>query len=203
MHVRLTKEQKIKIANGKDLYKVMREILLRENKLGRAREHFWVVALATNGYILAIELVALGRLNGVNIQPADVFKLAFAKDAYCIIMVHNHPSGELKPSESDKDLTDKMQQLGKFHSCPVADHLIISEEGFYSFKESGVLAKLDLYTKYPLDYIRKVEELEEAKRKAVKDRDVEIAKRMKLAGVEEKIIAITTGLSESEIRKLK
>ena len=112
MNVRLTKEQKIKIANGQDLYKVMREILLRENKLGRAREHFWVVALATNGYILAIELVALGRLNAVAVTASDVFKLAFQKDAFCIIMVHNHPSGELKPSESDKDLTDNMLHLG-------------------------------------------------------------------------------------------
>lgn len=203
MNVRLTKEQKTKIANGQDLFVIMRDILLRENKLGRTREHFWVVALATNGYILAIELVALGRLNAVNVMPADVFKLAFQKDAYCIIMVHNHPSGELKPSDSDKDLTDKMQQLGKFHNCHVADHLIISEEGFYSFKETGLLAKLDLYTKYPLDYIRKIEELEEAKAKERKQNTLEIAKNMKLAGVELKIIAITTGLSEAEIKKLK
>lgn len=203
MKVRLSKEQKIKIANTKDLYKVMRQILLRENKLERTREHLWVVSLATNGFILNIELVALGSLNRVHVTPSDVLSIVLQKRAAAFIMVHNHPSGELTPSKADLDLTDLMQQLGNFHKVPLRDHLIITEESFYSLADKGDMSKLLIHTKYPIGLIEKIDELEEAKEKSRKERDYEIAKNLKLAGVEIKLISITTGLSVEEVEKLK
>ena len=203
MKVRLSKDQKLQIANSEDLYTVMRAILMRENKLERSREHLWAVSLATNGFILNIELVALGSLNKVIITPGDVFSFVMQKRAAAFVLVHNHPSGTLKPSDADLDLTDKMQQLGKFHNLPLRDHLIITEDGYYSMADQGDMAKLMIHTKYPIHLIEKIDELEEAKKKERLDEKRGIAKAMKLYGMSVKEISVLTGLSEEEVEKLK
>lgn len=203
MKVRLSKDQKLQIANSEDLYTVMRAILMRENKLERTREHLWAVSLATNGFILNIELVALGSLNKVIITPGDVFSFVMQKRAAAFVLVHNHPSGTLKPSDADLDLTDKMQQLGKFHNLPLRDHLIITEDGYYSMADQGDMARLMIHTKYPIHLIEKIDELEEAKKKTAQAKAAEIAKAMKLYGMSVKEISVLTGLSEDEVEKLK
>ena len=126
MNVRLTQEQKIKVLNSEDLYKVMQQVLLRENKIDRNKEHFWVVCLASNNQILLIELISLGTVNQTLVEPMEVFSFALQKRAVQIIMVHNHPSGELKPTKGDIEVTDKMLAIGKFVNVPVIDHLIIT-----------------------------------------------------------------------------
>lgn len=70
------------------------------------------------------------------------------KRAVRVIIVHNHPSGELKPSEMDKDITDRLIQCGLILHVPVLDHLIISEKAWYSFADDGLLAELEASTKY-------------------------------------------------------
>src|SRR6266550_905671 len=97
MTIRLTKEQKIKVLNSDDVYKVMQQILLRENKISRAQEHFWVVGLDNKNKILFIELVALGAQNRLEAKPSDIFRMTIYKLAIKVIFVHNHPSGEIKP----------------------------------------------------------------------------------------------------------
>ena len=114
MKVRLTKEQKIRVNGPEGIFNIMQQILLRENKLGRKKERFWVIGLATNNKILFIELVSLGTTTDKSIiTPGEVFRLAIHKDAYGVILVHNHPSGDLKPSEADKDLTDNLIQAAE------------------------------------------------------------------------------------------
>lgn len=128
MKIRLSKEDKInpdsyREANTKELYAIMKKILMREIPIAigtqRTREYLWVVSLATNASILNIELVAIGSLNKVVITPSDIFSFVMQKRAAGFVLVHNHPSGELKPSSADLDLTDKMQQLGNFHNLPL------------------------------------------------------------------------------------
>ena len=203
MKIRLSKEDKIKIANSKELYAIMKKILMRETKLQRTREYLWVVSLATNASILNIELVAIGSLNKVVITPSDIFSFVMQKRAAGFVLVHNHPSGELKPSSADLDLTDKMQQLGNFHHLPLRDHLIITEESYYSMADKGDMAKLMIHTKYPIHLIEKIDEAHKAREEGRKERDYEIAKNLKLAGIEAKLISITTGLSVEEVEKLK
>jgi len=132
MNVRLTKEQKIKVLNGEDLYKVMRQILMRENKIGRVKEHFWVVGLNNDDRIMFIELAALGSTKATVIKPPEIFRMAIYKLATHIILVHNHPSGKLEASTADLVLTEKLKKSGEFLEIPVIDHLIISEKGFKS-----------------------------------------------------------------------
>lgn len=143
----------------------MSRILKRENRIGRAREHLWVVCLNKKKTIVLIELTGLGNSKAVPVEPADVFSLAIHKNAASIVLVHNHPSGILKPSFSDTELTEKMLAIGKFLSIPVMDSMMISETGYYSFSESGILMKLKRNSKIDLSF-KNVEELREKLRES-------------------------------------
>lgn len=130
MQVRLTKEQKVKIANADDVYEIMRTILMRENKLARQKEHFWVIGLSHSNVILYVELVALGTINEVMVKPVEVFNFAVIKKAIKIILVHNHPSGELRASEQDIRITQRLKAGADALEIEILDHFIISEKGY-------------------------------------------------------------------------
>jgi DNA repair protein RadC len=95
---------------------------LREEKIDHDGEHFWVVGLANNNRILFIELISLGAVNATIAEPMEVFSLAPQKRSVRIILVHNHPSGELMPSEADKDSTDRIFQVGRIVNLEVYDY---------------------------------------------------------------------------------
>lgn len=141
MNVRLSQEEKIKVANSQDIFEIMRKILLREHRLGRKSEHFWVIGLATNHRLEFVELVSLGSINAASVTPFEVFSLAVAKKSPSVIIAHNHPSGELQPSKEDKSLTQELIKGGAILRVHVMDHLIISEEGYFSFRDAGLIAE--------------------------------------------------------------
>ncbi len=207
MNVKLTASEKIKILNSTDIYDVMQKVLMRENKIDRNKEHFWIIGLANNNKILYIELISLGTVKSTLVEPMEVFSIALQKRSVRVILVHNHPSGELLPSEQDKDLTDRLQQIGFFLEVPVADHLIISEKSYYSFAMSGMLAELSHSKRYLLPY----KEQERMKKEAEKIGEeigkkkgkTEVAKELKQKGIPIETIAEATGLSEAEIKRLK
>jgi DNA repair protein RadC len=203
MDITLTEEQRIKILNSDDIYGIMQQVLLRENKIDQDKEHFWVVGLANNNRVLFIELVSLGTVNQTLVEPMEVYSLALQKRAVKIILCHNHPSGELKPSEADKDVTDRLIQVGIIVDVLVIDHLIISTKSYLSFKDIGLLDELEKSTKYVPKYV-----LEERMRKEVmaiakRDEKVEIAKQLKRKGIANETIVEATGLSLEEVEKLR
>jgi DNA repair protein RadC len=155
MTIKLTPKQKIKVLNGVDVFNVMREILLRENKIDRNKEHLWVISLSTNNRILLIELISLGTVRSVQVEPMEIFSFAIQKRAVKIILVHNHPSGSLKPSGTDVEITDRMQAIGDFLQVPMIDHIIVSERSYYSFEESGMLAQIARQSTYDLTFAKK------------------------------------------------
>ncbi|KAB2918267.1 MAG: hypothetical protein F9K23_03745 [Bacteroidetes bacterium] len=110
----------------------MQAVLKRENRLGRQKEHFWVIGLTPTLVISFIELVALGSLNKAGVEPLDVFHLASSKNIRKIILVHNHPSGNLTPSGEDINLTNNLKMGAKYLNIEILDHLIISETGYAS-----------------------------------------------------------------------
>lgn len=203
MNVRLVESEKIKVLNSDDLYGIMQRILLREEKIDQNREHFWVIGLATNQRILFIELISLGTVNATLAEPMEVFSLALQKRAVKIILCHNHPSGELKPSEADKDLTDRLIQVGIIVSTPVLDHLIISEKSFLSFTDIGLMKELEKSTRYVPSYVLKEQIRKEATEIAKRKEKVEIAKQLKRNGLDDEMIAQSTGLPLEEVQKLK
>ena len=184
----------------------MQQVLLRENKLRRNQEHFWVIGLDNGHKILFIELVALGQVNRVNANPPDVFRMAIYKLAVHMILVHNHPSGDLKPSEQDCHFTDRILKVGKLINIDVIDHIIISEESFTSLDDTGVMEKLANSGLFEI-VEREKQELTEWKRElelkhAIKDRNMEIGKKMKKDGLDEDTIKKYSGLTKLEIRRL-
>lgn len=206
MNVPLSEEDKIKVLNGDDLYGIMQRILMREEKIDQDREHFWVVGLANNNRILFIELISLGSVNATMAEPMDVFSFALQKRAVSIILVHNHPSGEVQPSDADKDLTDNLIQVGKIVRTHVYDHLIVTDKTYYSFRSSGLLDVLKQSLKYapPYELERKMQE----RAKELTERGATLAKSdMVLKGFEKglsiELIAELTGLSIEEIKLIK
>jgi DNA repair protein RadC len=139
MNVRLNKEQKIQVANSKQVYTIMQSILLRENSLSRKKEHFWTIGLNNNNVILYIELVALGSTNEAILNPMEVYRLAVLKNSIKVIICHNHPSGNLTPSAEDIHITNKLKEGGKLLGIKLLDHLVISEDSYYSMASNGLV----------------------------------------------------------------
>ena len=225
MTVELTEQQKIKILNSDDIFNIMQEILLREEKIDQEKEHFWLIGLANNNRIQYIELISLGTIKAATVEPMNVFRIAVMKGSAKVIMVHNHPSGELQPSEADKDITDRLIQVGIILDVPVADHLIISTKSYLSFVGTGIFKELLKSEKWVPAYelverIRKEEEkirkeavkaasqkgIEKGTkagiREGVKQGKEEMAKTMKKENEPIEKIMKYTGLSKSEIEKL-
>ncbi|WP_299549956.1 JAB domain-containing protein [Seonamhaeicola sp.] len=203
MDIKLTEEEKIKILNSDDIYGIMQKILLREDKIDQNREHFWVIGLENNNRILFIELISLGTVNKALAEPMEVFSFALQKRAVRIILCHNHPSGELKPSEADKDISDRLIQVGIIVDTEVLDHLIISTKSYLSFADTGLLDELKKSTKYVPKYVLEQRLKKEATDIANKKKTVEIAKELKRNGVDNETIALSTGLSIEEVEKLR
>lgn len=203
MDIKLSESEKIKILNSDDLYGIMQRILLRENKIDRNREHFWVIGLENNNRILFIELISLGTVNKTLAEPMEVFSLALQKRAVKIILCHNHPSGELEPSEGDKNLTDRLIQVGIIVNTEVLDHLIISEKSYISFTDVGLMDTLRESTKFVPSYVLEQRLKKEAAKIAEQKKVMEIAKAMKKAGEPTEKIVLFTGLSVEEIEKFR
>ncbi|WP_133511553.1 JAB domain-containing protein [Candidatus Thiosymbion oneisti] len=202
MEVKLSKQQKVTVKGAEDIYLIMRQILRRENKIGQGQEHFWMVGLNQANKILYIELVALGSANMAGINPREAFRMAIYKLAVQVIMVHNHPSGNVTPSIGDQDLTDHFIQAGKFLKVEVIDHLIISDETYHSFVESGIFKKLQASERWILPYKVKKRIRNEGKEEGRKEEKIEMAKAMKRKGMDIQDIEDISGLTIEEIQKL-
>ena len=89
--------------------------------------------------VLGIYPVSKGGVSGTLVDPKLIFSVALKCNASSIILAHNHPSGNLFPSENDKELTQKLKSAGNFLDIKVLDHLIITPEGYFSFADEGLL----------------------------------------------------------------
>ena len=101
-------------------------------------EEFWVLFLNRANEVIGKENVSKGGVSGTVVDPKVVFKHAVQFPASAIILAHNHPSGQLKPSQTDHQLTKKLKEAGQALDIPVLDHLIIGERNYFSFVDEGV-----------------------------------------------------------------
>jgi DNA repair protein RadC len=113
--------------------------ILRRHLVDLNHEEFWILLLSRNNKVIAKELISKGGLSGTVADPKIIFNVALLHQASSIILAHNHPSGNLKPSQQDIDLTKKLHQAGKILDINVFDHLIITDDGFMSFADEGLL----------------------------------------------------------------
>lgn len=123
-----------KITTSRDVYDI-----IKSNLLDLASEEFWVLLLNRANNIIHKQKISAGGISGTVADPKVIFKCALEYSASSIILIHNHPSGNLNPSEADKQLTIKMKEAGKLLDISVLDHLIFSDHGFFSFADENLI----------------------------------------------------------------
>jgi DNA repair protein RadC len=122
--------------NGpRDAHRLMRPLLRNAD-----REHFFAVLLSTKNHVLAVELISVGSLSASIVHPREVFKRAIVRSAAAMLLVHNHPSGDLTPSAEDVELTRRLMSAGELLGIRVLDHLIVGEHRYVSLREQGDLS---------------------------------------------------------------
>jgi DNA repair protein RadC len=102
-------------------------------------EVFAVIFLNRANKVNHFEIVSEGGITGTVADPRIILKKALEEDAVSIILCHNHPSGNLKPSRADEELTTKIKEAARYIDIKVLDHIIVSDEGYYSFADEGIL----------------------------------------------------------------
>ncbi|HVF95903.1 MAG TPA: DNA repair protein RadC [Flavisolibacter sp.] len=102
-------------------------------------EVFAVIFLNRANKINDFRIISEGGITGTVADPRIILKKALEQDAVSLILCHNHPSGSLKPSRADEELTHKIKEAAKYFDIKVLDHLIVSDDGYYSFADEGIL----------------------------------------------------------------
>ncbi len=103
------------------------------------QESFYVILLNTKLERIKDFRITTGTLDASLVHPREVFNPAVKYKAKGIIVLHNHPSGQLTPSAADREITKRLVQSGKILDIPVYDHIVITYDGYFSFKENGLL----------------------------------------------------------------
>lgn len=125
---------KTKVESSKDVFQLF------QAKLGHIpHEEFWALYLNRSNKIIDQLRISQGGIAGTVADVRIIMKHAIEKLASSIIIIHNHPSGNKTPSISDKEITDKLKNAGKTIDVNVLDHLIITESGYYSFADEGLM----------------------------------------------------------------
>jgi len=112
---------------------------LRAKLQHKKHEVFVAVYLNRANKIKHHEVISTGGITGTVADPKLILKKALEHDATAIILCHNHPSGNLRPSKADQELTHKIKEAAKYFEMNVLDHIIVSDEGYYSFADEGML----------------------------------------------------------------
>ncbi|MEM9822825.1 MAG: DNA repair protein RadC [Bacteroidota bacterium] len=127
-------EKRKQIRSSSDAYKVMSPLLA-----DLKHEEFWVILLNRSNRIIGKEQVSTGGIASTVVDAKMVYQRSVIELATSIVLCHNHPSGNLRPSKADIDLTQKLVRGGAALDITILDHLIISELGYYSFADEGML----------------------------------------------------------------
>ena len=203
-----------------DLFGLMSVLLEQADKPDLTTKNLWVVALDRKESILNLELCAMGNYLTVVNEPADILGIPLQKKAFGIVLIHNSPTGNLTPSQQDIDLTDRLNQAAEIVNIKLLDHLIITENSFYGFKDNGLMDQIyksakylsshqieEKYKKEINDMAKKMDAIKEtAQREGINMGKIEeklaIAKAMIKHGDTIEKVAKTTGLSLEQINTI-
>ena len=130
----LSEIPKKKITSPEDLFKLFQPLLKEESK-----EVFLVVWLSSANRVVGFEIVSSGSLNSSIVDPRGVFRGAIIANCASIIIAHNHPSGNIEPSNEDILLTKKLVEVGKIIEINIFDHIIFAEDKYTSFVERRLI----------------------------------------------------------------
>ncbi len=122
------------IRNSEDAYQ-----LLRAKVADLDHEQFWLILLNRAHQVMHLEQVSAGGISGTVVDPKIIFRRALHGQASSLILCHNHPSGNTRPSPADLEITKKLKLAGQHLEIPVVDHLIVTHRGYFSFADEGLL----------------------------------------------------------------
>jgi len=131
--ISVRKKNTIRMKNPGVIYNAIKRYL------NKNQEIFLVITMNVKLNIIAIHIATIGLMNRTIIHPREVFRHAYIDNAYAVVVAHNHPSGELIPSDEDIEITERLVEAGKILGINVIDHLIISQNGFNSLRENGYM----------------------------------------------------------------
>jgi DNA repair protein RadC len=126
--------KKFKITSSGDVYNYMKPELMDETI-----EYFYILLMNRSNQVIKKQLISQGGTTATIADPKLIFKYALDNLASSMILVHNHPSGQLKPSEQDKRLTTKLKEVGRNLDVPVLDHVIFTDVAYFSFADEGLM----------------------------------------------------------------
>lgn len=130
----LSPREKAVISSSADVATQLQS-LLRDYR----HEVFAVLFLNRSNKINHFQIISEGGITGTVADPRIILKRALEEDAVSLILCHNHPSGSLKPSKADEELTYKIREAARYFDIKILDHLIVSDDGYYSFADEGIL----------------------------------------------------------------
>ena len=114
------------------------QLVLRELSFAD-KEHFMIIMLNTKHRVIAKKVISIGHLQASLVHPREMFKEAIRRSSAAVILVHNHPSGDLTPSRDDIATTERLRDVGDMLGIDVLDHIIIGDNRYLSFREQGLL----------------------------------------------------------------
>jgi DNA repair protein RadC len=124
------------IAMPYDAHKLIQVVLDLHNS---TVEKFGILTLDTKNNVIGVHVISIGSLNASIVHPREVFQQAILNNANSILLFHNHPSGDTRPSQEDIEVTNRLVQAGELLGIRVIDHVIVAEKQYTSLKEIGVL----------------------------------------------------------------
>ena len=119
-----------------EVYQAAKQLLALHEE---PEEHFCILCLNTKNKIVGVHTISIGSLNASIVHPREVFKAAMLNNANSIICLHNHPSGDPKPSQEDIGITRRLVEAGEIIGIKVLDHIIIGEQSYLSMKEKCLM----------------------------------------------------------------
>ena len=102
-------------------------------------EQFWIMLLNNANKVIKLEKIGVGGMTGTTADPKKIFKSALENNATNIMLCHNHPSGNILPSNADKQITNNLIKAGAFLEIKILDHIIIGNDNYFSFADEGLL----------------------------------------------------------------
>lgn len=129
---RRCKRVRFKISAPEDVVSFLRQV-----SVDNSREQFFALYLDCGHRVAGYSLVAIGGANSCGVHPREVFQRALLSGAVALVVAHNHPSGNVEPSQADWTMTERLQQAGSVVAVPLLDHVVFSDYGHYSMRDSG------------------------------------------------------------------
>lgn len=126
---------RIKVSSSRDVFDIFHPLLG-----DLPHEEFWILLMNRSNKVIDKVKISQGGISGTIIDPRLIFKPALDFLSSSVILVHNHPSGNLKPSDADVAITKKLKKGGDILDIPVLDHVIVTEKYYFSFADEGILA---------------------------------------------------------------